>query len=198
MQLLQQSETTASYRRILLACVDATDGFTPETGLTFAAGELKLSKNGATETNHAGTVTEVAGGVYYYEATAGELDTLGTFTVRINKTGVRGNVSVVQVVPFDPYSAASLGLTNLDATVSTRLASAAYTAPSSILTDANGVETGVTVQQALRLMAAVLGGKLSGAGTGTEVFRSVIDSKNRMTVLTDSSGNRTSVTLDLT
>lgn len=196
MQLLQQSESTAAYRRLLIACVDATDGYTPETGLTFAAGEIRVSKNGAAEANQAGTVTEVAGGVYYYEAAAAELDTLGTFAVRVNKTGVRSSVSVAQVIPFDPYSAANLGLTNVDTTISSRLPTASYASPDSILTTTDGVETGLTVRAALRLITSVLLGRLSGAGTGTEVFRDFNNTKNRVTATIDSNKNRTNISTD--
>lgn len=55
---------------------------------------------------------------------------------------------------------------------------------------------GVTAEQLLRLAAAVLFGKVSGAGTSTEVFRDINDTKDRVTVTVDASGNRTGVTLD--
>lgn len=95
--LLVKSESTAAQRRIPLYLVDATDGYTAETGLTFSAGELKLSKNGASEANHAGSVTELAGGLYYYEATSGELDTVGFLTLRVAKSGVRAFVALCEV-----------------------------------------------------------------------------------------------------
>ena len=62
----------------------------------------------------------------------------------------------------------------------------------------NAVETGLTPRQTLRLIAAILGGKVSGAGTGSEVFRAADDSKDRVTVTVDGSGNRSNVTTDLT
>lgn len=55
------------------------------------------------------------------------------------------------------------------------------------------IETGYTVKQVLRLMAAVLCGKASG-GASNSVFRSLDDSANRVTSVADSSGNRSSVT----
>lgn len=58
------------------------------------------------------------------------------------------------------------------------------------------VEAGWTTEEMLRVFAAVLAGKISGAGTGTEVFRGVNDDKNRVTATVDSSGNRTNLTLD--
>lgn len=68
-----------------------------------------------------------------------------------------------------------------------------------LLDRANAVETGVTPRGALRLAASVLGGKVSGGGSGTETFRNAAaDSKDRVVSTNDSSGNRTAVTLDLT
>jgi len=192
MQLLQQSEATASYRRIPFPCVDDTDGKTPETGLTFAAGELKTAKNGGAEANAAGTVTEGAGGVYYYEATAAELNTLGIVTLRVVKAGVRGVVVLGQVVPFDPYSATSLGLTNLDAPVSSRLASASYQDIDALLDAADSVEAGVTLRDALRYIVAYAVGNVTGGGSGTETFFAAGNpATTRFTSTPTSAGSRT-------
>jgi len=84
------------------------------------------------------------------------------------------------------------------------IATSGSTAPTStenadaLLDRLNAIETGLTVRQTLRLITAVLGGKVSGAGTGSEVFRAADDSKDRVTVTVDSSGNRSNVTTDLT
>lgn len=56
------------------------------------------------------------------------------------------------------------------------------------------IETGYTFKQATRLIAAACAGKLSGAQTATETFRSLDDSANRITATVDSSGNRSAVT----
>lgn len=64
-----------------------------------------------------------------------------------------------------------------------------------LLDRSNGVETGYTVRALLRLLGASIS-KLSGAGSGTEVFRNMTDSKARITATVDSDGNRTAVTLD--
>lgn len=53
-----------------------------------------------------------------------------------------------------------------------------------------------TALKLMRLFAAALLGKVSGAQNNTPVFRSVTDTKNRITMQVDSDGNRTSVTLD--
>lgn len=63
----------------------------------------------------------------------------------------------------------------------------------SLLTLASGIETGVTVQAALRRIGAVVAGKASGAGYGQEVFVGLDGATTRVTVTVDSSGNRTGV-----
>jgi hypothetical protein len=59
------------------------------------------------------------------------------------------------------------------------------------------VETGATVVESLRLHNAVLGGKVSGAGSGVETFRDLADTKDRLVSTVDESGNRLSETSDL-
>ena len=61
-----------------------------------------------------------------------------------------------------------------------------------------GVETGLTVRQALRLLVGAFAGRLSGAGTGTETVRDYNNSKNRLIYTVDVNGNRTGVTTDVT
>lgn len=175
MQQLLQSETTAARRRIPVYMVSSTDGSTPVTGITFNTGDIKISKNGAAEANHSGTVTEIAGGLYYYEAAAAELDTFGFITLRFSTTGARPFVALVQVLAVNPYVADAM----LDA--------------------ANSVESSLTVRQMFRLLIAVLAGKTTvtptGSGTATVVFRDTNDTKNRVSAsMTNSS--RTTVTYD--
>jgi len=67
-----------------------------------------------------------------------------------------------------------------------------------ILDLSNGVETSLTLRQALRLMVAAAAGKVSGAATNTITFRNIGDSKNRIVASVDTYGNRTSITTDLT
>src|SRR5688572_14337103 len=266
MLLLKLSEGTAARRRIPFRMVDA-DG-AAVTGISFAAADIKVSKNGAAEGNSGGSDTEIAGGLYYYEATAGELDTLGFVTLRATGAGAGVAVAVAQVVSFDPYDAVRAGLTALpnaaadaagglpisdaggldldaqradvaailvdtgttldgkldtiddfldlevaaikaktdnlpadpaDASDLAALIDALPTAAENatgLLDAAAGVETGLTVRQALRLIAAVLYGKVSGGGTATNTFRDTGDAKNRVVSTVDASGNRTAVVLD--
>jgi hypothetical protein len=60
------------------------------------------------------------------------------------------------------------------------------------------VESGVTLRQAMRVMMAVLAGKVTGGSGPTTVFRDVNDTKDRVTSTVDSSGNRSSVIIDPT
>jgi hypothetical protein len=71
--------------------------------------------------------------------------------------------------------------------------------PAAILDLAAGVETGLTLRQAMRLLLAAEAGKLSGAATTTITIRNAVaDSKNRIVATVDADGNRSAVTYDLT
>jgi hypothetical protein len=52
---------------------------------------------------------------------------------------------------------------------------------------------GKTPKQVLQIIAAVLAGKVSGAGTGTETFRALSDATDRVQVVVDNLGNRIGV-----
>jgi len=67
-----------------------------------------------------------------------------------------------------------------------------------ILDLADGVETSLTLRQAMRLITAANAGKLSGAATTTIVIRNVGDTKDRITATCTSDGDRTAITTDLT
>lgn len=70
---------------------------------------------------------------------------------------------------------------------------------SSYLLDEEDIETGLTLRQALRLIAAATGGKVSGGGTTTITFaNAVADDVDRIVATVDSSGNRTAITYELT
>ena len=85
---------------------------------------MKVSKNGAAEANHGGTLTELASGRYSYEFSSGEVDTVGFLSFALVKSGIRAFVTDVQIVAFDPYDAAGFGLSRLDAAITTRASQA--------------------------------------------------------------------------
>ena len=66
--------------------------------------------------------------------------------------------------------------------------------PDNLLDWPDAVETGVTIRQALRIMGAVLAGKVSGGGTGTEIFVGLDSLSTRVSVTVDAAGNRSAVT----
>ena len=57
------------------------------------------------------------------------------------------------------------------------------------------IEGNYTAEQIMRVMAAALAGKVSGAGTGTVTFRDINDLVDRITADVDGIGNRTDVRL---
>lgn len=59
------------------------------------------------------------------------------------------------------------------------------------------VEGSLTMQQTMRIVLSALAGKLSGAGTGTVTIRDTEDTIDRIVATTDDSGNRITVTLDV-
>lgn len=60
------------------------------------------------------------------------------------------------------------------------------------------VDGTLTAEEIFKIIAATLGGKVSGVTTTTETFRNPDDTKDRVVTTLDGSGNRTSVTFDLT
>ena len=70
---------------------------------------------------------------------------------------------------------------------------------SAILDAVNGVEEGLTVRHALRLIAAATAGKISGAATTTITIRNAfVDDKDRIIATVTGDGDRTAITYDLT
>lgn len=68
-----------------------------------------------------------------------------------------------------------------------------------LLDRSNAVETGLTPRGLMRLLGAVMVGKLSGAATATNTFRNAVaDSKDRVTATVDADGNRSAITTDAT
>lgn len=188
---IKQSESTAARRTFYFTATNTADG-SAYTG-TLSGADLKISKAGGAEASSAGTATHIATGLFKYEATSSECDTLGELCLRVAKAGLYNDVRVKTVVPWDPYSASSLGLSNLDAAVSTRSTLTAAT----LLDLADGIETGLTPRQALRLIASVIAGLTTGAGTNTEVFRASKSNSKPRATYTITGANRTAVTLDL-
>lgn len=71
----------------------------PARGAVFADTDIQVSKNGGTSATSAGTVTEIGHGRYYYEATAGEVDTQGFLSLAVTREDIAVLFPTVQVVP---------------------------------------------------------------------------------------------------
>lgn len=66
-----------------------------------------------------------------------------------------------------------------------------------LLDRADAIETGITLRQAIRGKVAMLFGVVTGAQSGTEVFKNPAGTTTRATITDDSSGNRSSIALNL-
>lgn len=123
----------------------------------------------------------------YGSGTAGKI--LGD---NLNQT-VSSRASQTSVDDLPTNSELATALEGIELTPTERTAIA-----NGLLDLAAGVETGLTLRQALRLLVASNAGKLSGAGNSTITIRNFGDDKNRITATVDANGNRSAVVYDLT
>lgn len=172
-----KDQSTADRRRIPILFVDASDGYTPETGVTSPT--INISKNGGPFAAGAGTFTQIDAtnlpGHYYYQFTTGEIDTLGYISFYAIKSGTtRSYNAVVQVMAYDEFSATNLGLSNLDATVSSRSTLTAANVNTEVDTALSDV--GLTTTVTGRIDASVSSrSTLTAAQVNTEVDTALAD-----------------------
>lgn len=184
-------------KNVMVLMVGAADHITGLAGLTLT---ITASKDGAAFAGIAPSVTDRSNGWYAVALTAAHTDTLGDLALHI--TGAAAD-------PVDMVLLVEGGTTDVD--VSSRLATAGYTAPDNAgiaaIPDAatnaaavlaSAVDGIITLAESIRLQNAVLAGKVSGAGTGTETFRDLADTKDRVVATVDTDGNRTAITRDAT
>lgn len=195
--LLLQSDPVDTYRTVGVLLTNTT-GDTGYTGTAPGAGEVKLKKATGAEFDHSGTWTHIANGYWEYVFTAAEINTAGKISMRITHADLYGDVYEWQVVPWDPNSATNLGLSYIDTTMSSRLPTSTYEPVETWLDAADAVETGLTLRNALRLVAAYAAGNVTGGGSGTELFTAAVATgQTRFTSTPTSAGSRT-VVVDLT
>jgi hypothetical protein len=77
------------------------------------------------------------------------------------------------------------------------IATSGGTAPTAADIWSHAVEGTYTAEEILRIMAAALAGKVSGADSSTIHFRDLTDTKDRITATVDAGGNRTAITHDV-
>ena len=160
-------------RVIYFVAVDATDLKTRETSLSGIT--VEYSRNGSvpatctsTVINHSTSGTNMEG---VYSLT---IDTANA----VDLTGTNRSEELV------------LHITHVDMAPVTRTVEIYQP------TLAEELETGVTIQQALKAMAAVLAGKASG-GPISSAFKGIGTNTVRVTSTSDTSGDRSAVTLNL-
>lgn len=139
------------------------------------------------------TLTHVADGLYTGTVTAAGADYVFTFHTAGTKIGA-GTITVSGTdgtTSYEDFAAAAGAAMTLTSGERDSIAAA-------LLDLTSGIESGVTPRQAIRAIAAIVAGIISGAGTGTEVFKGVGQASGgttRATVTVDSSGNRSAVVL---
>ena len=143
------------------------------TGLVNGDFTKLLAKDGANDGTTV-TVAEIGSGRYYATFTPGSVG-VWHLLIRNATYNTRGWQETFQVT-------AGGVLTTTDI--------------SGDLLDLAAAIDGKTPRETLKLMAAVLVGKVSGMGTGSPVFRDMADSANRVTATCDEDGNRSAVTLN--
>lgn len=156
-----------STQKVYVKLVGVVDHMTAKTSILTPT--LTLSKNGGTFAALSdGTWAELGGGVYTIQLNATDTDTTGPFVVRVVKSGC--DDFFVHAYVRDATEA--IGPLDL----------------------ANGIETSVTLRQALRIMLSALAGKTSIL-SNVATFRNVGDSKDRITA-TMTGSQRTTMVVD--
>jgi hypothetical protein len=182
---------------------------------TLAAGDAKVSIDGGTLANLTTlpTVTPASGKMVKVSLSASEMNGDNVTLVMSDAAGgewcdviVNLQTAVNQIDDLSSRLPAALVSGRIDSSVgamatdtitSGALATTAVNEIADGLLDkTDGVESGLTMRQWLRLAAAVLFGKASGLATTTAVYRDTNDSKNRISATVDASGNRSAVTRD--
>jgi hypothetical protein len=164
MQIITQNEATAAERRIRFAMPSATDG----DGLTGEAANItvKFREPGQESfVTGAGTVTEGdagdAPGYYYYEATAGEVDTVGEGAIYpVHASGI-SFMYPFTIVPYDTLTAPPSTSEIADAVAAQATVAAALAnmdAPVSGTSTFNPVTDSVTVGSPVTLADGAHGG----------------------------------------
>jgi hypothetical protein len=192
--IVKQSEPNADRRTFTIGPFAYTVGGAAYEG-ALAGADLQIIKNGVSA-NSGGTATHIADGYFKYVFLAAEFDTLGDTVIKCAKSGLFPDATRFSVRPVDFFDSASLGLSRIDVANSTRLAATDYEDLVAMLDAADTIEIGLTLRNALRLLAAYAAGNVTGGGSGTEAFKAAVDStKTRFTSFPTSAGSRT-VTYD--
>ena len=97
--------------------VDSSNHISPKTGLSPS---VQISKAGGSFATAGGTVAEIGNGWYRITLSTADTNTLGSLAFYITATGADPVSFSIQVVGFDPESSTDLGLSRIDANISSR------------------------------------------------------------------------------
>lgn len=181
--------------------IASSDGYSPSTALAFTTEGIYISKNGGSYSTRNSTqaVSSTVAGFYIVPLSSNDTNTIGQLRVNAYKSSTHlpfwEDFTVVQSNVYDSLFG---GSTYLQVDVQTIEAADATTQ----ITDAvlnSTLEYSYTVKQGLRIIAAALAGRSTGAGSTTLKFQAMGSSnKNRINAACGSSGNRQGMTIDAT
>jgi len=125
----------SSYVRTFLMVMNS-DHLTAATGATVT---VLIAKTGGTFASAGGTVAEMSSGWYKISLNTADTISVGDLTYHCIASNCDPTDFSDEVVAFDPTNSTSLGLSNLDTTISSRLASASTSANFNLLSiNSNG------------------------------------------------------------
>ena len=129
------------------------------TGLTGAVPTVTISKNGGAFAAPGGAVTEIANGWYKVAGNATDTNTAGPIALHATAASADPFDDVVaEIVAYNPQDAVGLGLSRIDAAVSSRMAT--FTLPTNFATLAIDVSGDVTYNNAAPPSAATIAGQV--------------------------------------
>jgi hypothetical protein len=117
-------------------------------------------------------------------------DLTTTTTTATAATDVTNDVGITQAGADKVWGTAARALTDK---AGFALSAAAIDAVWDEVMDGNAPANADTARKIVNIIAAVLGGKSSGGGTATNVYRDTGDTKDRISATVDANGNRTAV-----
>lgn len=182
MRLLKQS---TAIKVPVGPCVDATDGFTLETAISWATTEAYLMKHDAAALTDIGVNTwssHLGGGVYNVSLTASNTDTLGLLSIHAHDAAMRPVRSDFTVVPANVYDSLVLGTDYLDANVhqiNGNASSGFLTGTDHLKADVQQINANTTAADNLQKSAlGIVSGTVSTGSTTTIVTTNLSETTN--------------------
>jgi len=192
---VQQSTTT---QPLVFFMADSSDHVTGKTGLSPT---VTISKNGAAFASPAGAVSEIGSGWYKVAGNATDNATLGPLALYATSAGADPTKDMFSVVAFNPQDAAALGMSRIDAAISSRMAT--FTVPTNF--GSLSISSGGVVQADVAAVATSTTGatNLKGYLIGThfmpvDAFKPVFSVSGTTLTVKEPDGTTTAYTKTLT